>query len=70
VLASVVGAFYYLRLIKLMYFDEPAAPFDRPMGFEVQAVLVISAVVILFFCVWPGMVVGAADAAAIVLFAG
>jgi hypothetical protein len=40
------------------------------MGFEVQAVLVISAVVILFFCVWPGMVVGAADAAAIVLFAG
>lgn len=26
--ASVVGAFYYIRIVKIMYFDEPAAPFD------------------------------------------
>ena len=41
VLASVVGAFYYLRIVKLMYFDEPAGrlrPADRS---GVQAVLVI-----------------------------
>ena len=29
VLASAVGAYYYLRIVKLMYFDEPAAAFDR-----------------------------------------
>ncbi len=30
VLASAVGAYYYLRIVKLMYFDEPAEAFDRP----------------------------------------
>ena len=29
VLASVVGAFYYLRIVKLIYFDEPAPAFDK-----------------------------------------
>ncbi len=43
VLASVVGAFYYLRIVKLMYFDEPAGAFDRPIGREIQAVLLVSA---------------------------
>ena len=32
VLASVVAAFYYLRIVKVMYFDEPAEAFDRPPG--------------------------------------
>ena len=31
VLASVVGAYYYLRLVKVMYFDEPAQAFRRDM---------------------------------------
>ena len=34
VLASVVGAFYYLRIVKIMYFDEPARRFDRDMGWQ------------------------------------
>ncbi|RME61691.1 MAG: NADH-quinone oxidoreductase subunit N, partial [Alphaproteobacteria bacterium] len=29
VIASVVGAFYYLRIIKIVYFDEPAPDFDK-----------------------------------------
>ena len=28
VVASVVGAYYYLRIVKIMYFDEPAERFD------------------------------------------
>jgi NADH-quinone oxidoreductase subunit N len=71
VLASVVGAFYYLRIVKLMYFDEPAGVgFDRPIGREMQAVLVVSAVVILFFFAFPGFVVDGADSVAAALFAG
>lgn len=70
VLASVVGAFYYLRIVKLMYFDEPAASFDRPVGREVQAVLIVSALVITFFCVWPGAIIPSADTVAAALFAG
>jgi NADH-quinone oxidoreductase subunit N len=70
VLSSVVGAYYYLRIVKLMYFDEPVAAFDRPIGREMQAVLVLSAVVILFFFAWPGMLVDGADAVASALFSG
>ena len=29
VLASVIGAYYYLRIVKIMYFDEPAKGFER-----------------------------------------
>ena len=70
VLASVVGAYYYLRIVKLMYFDEPAQSFDRPIGREMQAVLVLSALVILFFFAVPGPLLDGADAVASALFSG
>src|SRR5690242_12876440 len=70
VVASVVGAYYSVRIVKLMYFDEPAGAFDPAIGGEVQAVLVISAVVILFFFLVPGPIVAGADAATAALFAG
>ena len=38
VLASVVGAYYYLLIVKTMYFDEPAKGFE-PMPGELKAVL-------------------------------
>ncbi len=41
VLASLVGAFYYLRIVKLMYFDEPADP--APVTGDPQMRLVLSA---------------------------
>jgi NADH-quinone oxidoreductase subunit N len=41
VLASVVGAFYYLRIVKLMYFDEPTASLE-PMAGQLRAVLLVS----------------------------
>ena len=43
VVASVVGAFYYLRIVKVMYFDEPTGAFDRPIAVELKAVLLVSA---------------------------
>ncbi len=44
VLASVVGAFYYVRIVKLMYFDDPAEAFDRPMGRDLVPVVFVTAV--------------------------
>ena len=70
VLASVVGAFYYLRIIKLMYFDEPKGEFETPFGGEVLTVMLVSALVIMFFFVWPNPLVNGADAVAAALFAG
>ncbi|HVC52794.1 MAG TPA: NADH-quinone oxidoreductase subunit NuoN [Stellaceae bacterium] len=68
VLASVVGAFYYLRIVKLMYFDEPIAAFDRPIAAELKGVLVVTALVTLFFFLLPDPIVGSAQAAAASLF--
>jgi NADH-quinone oxidoreductase subunit N len=67
VLASVVGAFYYLRIVKIMYFDEPAAPFER-MGGELKAVLGVAGLIVLLFFVYPAPLVEAAGAAAKSLF--
>src|SRR5262249_32301697 len=68
VVASVVSAFYYLRVVKVMYFDEPAAAFDTPIGAELTGVVFITAVVTLFFFVFPGPIFAAAETAAATLF--
>jgi NADH-quinone oxidoreductase subunit N len=68
VVASVVGAFYYLRIVKVMYFDEPAGVFDRPLAPELKAVLVVTAIVTMFFFLLPDPVAGSAAAAAASLF--
>src|SRR6187200_2303585 len=67
VLASVVGAFYYLSIIKVMYFDEPAGQLD-PMRNELRAVLAITGLFTIFFFVYPGPLVSVAAAAAKSLF--
>jgi NADH-quinone oxidoreductase subunit N len=67
VLTSVVGAYYYIRVIKVMYFDEPAAAFDRrPAG--LSFVLGAGAVFTTFFVVVAPPVVSAAQTAAAALF--
>jgi NADH-quinone oxidoreductase subunit N len=67
VLTSVVGAFYYLRIIKVMYFDEPAGAVD-PVRVELRTVLAVAGTFNLLFFVYPGPLVKAATAAARSLF--
>ena len=63
VLTSVVGAFYYLTIIKVMYFDEPLAKLD-PMRVELRTVLAVAGLFNIFFFVYPGPLVSVATAAA------
>jgi NADH-quinone oxidoreductase subunit N len=49
--ASVVGAFVYLRLVKIIWFDEPAAEFV-PVKFSQGAVVALSAVLMLPGAIW------------------
>ncbi len=69
VVTSVIGAYYYLHIVKVMYFDEPVIAFDRPVAPEVAAVLFVMAVLTMFFIVHPDPIVGPAQAAAASLFA-
>ncbi len=67
VLASVVGAFYYIRIVKIMYFDAPAEAFDRrpaALSFVVAATGLFTA----FFFLFPAPIVDAAEMASRVLF--
>jgi NADH-quinone oxidoreductase subunit N len=63
VLSSVVGAYYYLRIIKIMYFDDPAEKFE-PMPGALQGVLAISGLLVIFFFTYPAPLVAAANVAA------
>ncbi|GEP00817.1 NADH-quinone oxidoreductase subunit NuoN [Methylobacterium haplocladii] len=67
VVTSVVGAFYYLRLVKVMYFDEPKAPYE-PMDPGLRIVLGLSSAVVVLFFLAPAPLVSAAGAAAKSLF--
>jgi NADH-quinone oxidoreductase subunit N len=67
VLASVVGAYYYLLIVKIMYFDEPVPSF-QPMPPELKAVLGITGLFNLLFFVYPAPLLNAAGVAAKSLF--
>jgi len=67
VLASVVGAYYYLAIIKIMYFDDAVEGFYT-MPIELKVVLVICGLFNTLFFLYPGPLVGAASAAARSLF--
>ena len=64
VLASVVGAFYYLRIIKVMYFDESAEPFEGPIAMEMRAVIGLCSVFVVFFAFYTAPFVASAEIAA------
>jgi NADH-quinone oxidoreductase subunit N len=67
-LTSVIGAFYYLRVVKIMFFDPPAAAFEKPIGTVNAALLAGSSAFVIFFIVAPLPVTDAAGVAARALF--
>jgi NADH-quinone oxidoreductase subunit N len=67
VITSVVGAYYYLAIVKTMYFDDPAKPFT-PMPYDLRLVLAVSGLFNLLFFVYPSPLVTAATVAAKSLF--
>ena len=70
VLSSVVAAFYYVRIVKIMYFDEPAEAFERPIGRELAAVIAVTGLFVVLFVAFPSPIVDSAASAASVLFPG
>jgi NADH-quinone oxidoreductase subunit N len=68
VLSSVVGAFYYLRIVKIMYFDEITESFDKPVTKSLNIVIITSGILILLFFVYPSILIKSAGFAASALF--
>ena len=54
VVMSLVGAFYYLRLVKVMYFDAPTQTAAIEAGFDVRSVLSVNGALVLVLGIVPG----------------
>jgi len=59
VLASVIAAYYYLRIIKVMYFDDldKNASFDLNITFESKILLLLLILIIALFIVYPSILI-------------
>ena len=70
VLTSVVGAFYYLRIVKVMYFDDLEEPLDHPISRSIGVVLTATGLFVLLFFAYPVHLLSGAARAAASLFGG
>ncbi|HEY3776432.1 MAG TPA: NADH-quinone oxidoreductase subunit NuoN [Rhizomicrobium sp.] len=60
VIASVIGAYYYFRIVKIMYFDEPAPAFDAAIGAPLGSIMAGASVFNVFFVLFAYPLVAAA----------
>jgi len=56
---TVVSAFYYLRIIKIIYFDKPKKPFEESYDWGLKISLILSSVLILIYFIYPSILVNA-----------
>jgi len=52
---TVISAFYYLRIIKVIYFDKPKKPFDGSYDWGLKSSLILSSILILIYFIYPSM---------------
>ena len=58
-LSTVIAAFYYLRIIKIIYFDKPKKPFEETYDLGIKIPLIISSFLILIYFIYPSILVDA-----------
>ena len=56
-LSTVVSAFYYLRIIKIIYFDEPKEAFDLSTNFGLKLTLFLTAILTVTYFIYPSVLV-------------
>jgi len=54
-LTTVISAFYYLRIIKIIYFDELEKPFDQIKNISITGTILISCLILLSFFLYPAV---------------
>ena len=61
VIASVISAFYYLRIVKIMYFDEPKEEFDGSSIKSLNLLYYPSSILIIIFFIYPSPVINISE---------
>lgn len=55
VIFAIIGAFYYLRVVKIMYFDKPADETPVPRAMDMNVALSINGLLVLLLGIFPGL---------------
>tara|TARA_B100001029_G_C14912697_1_gene367432 strand:- start:234 stop:824 length:591 start_codon:yes stop_codon:yes gene_type:complete len=55
-LATVISAFYYLKIIKIIYFDDPNKDYDKHHSIGLKITLFLSTVIMILFFVYPSLI--------------
>ena len=64
VITTVIAAYYYLRIIKVMFFDDPVDTLDKDIPFARRAVIFVSVIFVLGFIIKPNLLVSSSQSAA------
>ena len=54
---TVVSAFYYLRIVKIIYFDKPKSSFDESHDWFLKGSLILSSILILIYFIFPSILI-------------
>ena len=54
-ITTVISAFYYIRIIKVMYFDEPKKPFEKIVDYRIHGPMVLSCILLTAFFLFPSI---------------
>ena len=68
IVASVAGAFYYLRILQLMYFEDSVRGFDHSVGRATNVIMWGTSAISIFFVFVPAPLIAIAGTAAHALF--
>ena len=56
-LSTVIAAFYYLRIVKIMYFDIEKEKYDKDYNYGLKFTLIFSTILILFYFIYPSKLI-------------
>jgi len=56
-ITTVISAFYYLRIIKIIYFDDPKEIFEIDQNFGLKLSLFLSTIIILIYFIYPSLLI-------------
>ena len=56
-ITTVISAFYYLRIIKIIYFDDPKEIFEIDKNFGLKVSLFLSTIIILIYFIYPSLLI-------------
>ena len=54
---TVISAFYYLRIIKIIYFDKPKKPFEKTYDWGLKGPLILSSILTLMYFIYPSSLI-------------